>query len=327
MEDGKNFSEKSTTDVLSECRGVLYGDDPANTENADMYVMLKSMFYILAKVEDRLNIIEKNTGTLEEVNNKLTKLTSRVQTTESELKKVHEKVNNMENDLNGIGNLCDKLKTDTLEAKTEILKMTQIVGEELNNDTSLTGDIQNMKEKMLDAQCRSMSYNLIFTGIDEREQEDGETVLKEFLSARLRITDEIPFANIHRMGNIAEAKRRGRPRPLIAKFVHKKHLLKVKRATALLKGTHYGVNEQYPPEIERERKKLYPIAKAERKKGSRVVLVRDKLYVNNSIINPEIYVFTSEETRPPTPPPRPHKRQRLGSTPNRSTTRRDGASD
>ena len=205
--------------------------------------------------------------------------------------------------------------------------MTQIVGEELNNDTSLTGDIQNMKEKMLDAQCRSMSYNLIFTGIDEREQEDGETVLKEFLSARLRITDEIPFANIHRMGNIAEAKRRGRPRPLIAKFVHKKHLLKVKRATALLKGTHYGVNEQYPPEIERERKKLYPIAKAERKKGSRVVLVRDKLYVNNSIINPEIYVFTSEEARPPTPPPRPHKRQRLGSTPNRSTTRSDGASD
>ena len=184
-----------------------------------------------------------------------------------------------------------------------------------------------MKEKMLDAQCRSMSYSLIFTGIDEREYEDGETVLKEFLSARLCITDEIPFANIHRIGNITEAKRRGRPRPLIAKFVHKKHLLEVKRATVLLKGTHYGVNEQYPPEIERERKKLYPIAKTERKKGSRVVLVRDKLFVNNSMINPKTYVFTTEEARPPTPLPRPHKRQRLGSIPNRSTTRSDGASD
>ena len=64
MEDGKDFSEKSTTDVLSECRGVLYGDDPANTENADMYVMLKSMFYILAKVEDRLHIIKKKTRVL-----------------------------------------------------------------------------------------------------------------------------------------------------------------------------------------------------------------------------------------------------------------------
>ena len=50
MEDGKDLSEKSTTDVLSECRGVLFGDDPANTENADMYVMLKS------KVEDRLKV-------------------------------------------------------------------------------------------------------------------------------------------------------------------------------------------------------------------------------------------------------------------------------
>ena len=323
----KILAKKSTTDVLSECRGVLYGDDPANAANADMYVMLKSMFYILAKVEDRLNIIEKNTGTLEEVNNKLTMLTSRVQKTESELKKVNEKVNNMENDLHGIDNLCDELKTDTLEVKTEVLKMKQIVGEELNSDTNLKEEIQNMKEKMLDAQCRSMSYNLIFTGIDEREYEDGETVLKEFLSAKLSIADEIPFANIHRMGNTAEAKRRGRPRPLIAKFVHKKHLLKVKRATVLLKGTHYGVNEQYPPEIERERKKLYPIAKAERKKGSRVVLVRDKLFVNNSMIIPETYVFTTEEARPPTPPPRPHKRQRLSSTPNRSTTRSDGASD
>ena len=53
MADGKDFSEKSTTDVLSECRGVLYGDD---TENGDMYVMMKSMVAILAKVEDRCNI-------------------------------------------------------------------------------------------------------------------------------------------------------------------------------------------------------------------------------------------------------------------------------
>ena len=326
MADGKDFSEKSTTDVLSECRGVLYGDD---TENGDMYVMMKSMVAILAKVEDRLNIIEKNTGTLEEVNNKLTQLTSRVQTTESELKKVHEKVNSMENDLHGIGNLFDGLKIDTIEAKKEIKTMKQIVGEGLNSDISLTEEIQNLKEKMLDAQCRSMSYNLIFTGINEREYEDGETVLKEFLSAKLQIADEIPFANTHRIGNITEAKRRGRPRPLIAKFVHKKDLLKVKRATALLQGTHYGVNEQYPPEIESERKKLYPIAKAERKKGSRVVLVRDKLYVNNSIINPETYVFTTPVARPPTHPPRPNKRQRVSSTPNRSTTstRSDSASD
>ena len=144
---------------------------------------------------------------------------------------------------------------------------------------------------MLDVQCRSVSYNLIFTGIDEREHEDGETVLKEFLSAKLKITEEIHIAKLHRMGNIAEAKRRGRPRPLIVKFVHEKDLVKVKRTTILLQGKPYGVNKKYSPEMERERKKLYHIAKAERKKGSIFVLV--KLYVNNSIINPETYVFTT----------------------------------
>ena len=50
MEDGRDVSEKNTTDILSECRGELYGDTLANTENADMYVVLKSMLYILAKV-------------------------------------------------------------------------------------------------------------------------------------------------------------------------------------------------------------------------------------------------------------------------------------
>ena len=93
------LEKKSTTDELSECRGVLYGDHAANIENSDMYVMMKSVVAILAKVEDRQNIIEKNTGTLEEVNNKLTQLTSRVQTTESGLKTANEKVNIVDDDL------------------------------------------------------------------------------------------------------------------------------------------------------------------------------------------------------------------------------------
>ena len=73
----------------------------------------------------------------------------------------------MEKNLLGICKLFDGLlKNDTLEANKEIfeankeiLKMKQIVGEELTGDISLTEEIQNLKEKMFHAQCRSMSYN------------------------------------------------------------------------------------------------------------------------------------------------------------------------
>ncbi|CAG2234767.1 unnamed protein product [Mytilus edulis] len=39
-----------------------------------------------------------------------------------------------------------------------------------------------------------------------------------------------------------------------------------------LKGSDYGVNEQFPPEIEQRRRRLYPIMKEERRKRANVVL-------------------------------------------------------
>jgi hypothetical protein len=39
----------------------------------------------------------------------------------------------------------------------------------------------NLKEGLLDAQCRSMKNNLIFTGLSEQEGENCEGLLRDFL--------------------------------------------------------------------------------------------------------------------------------------------------
>lgn len=82
------------------------------------------------------------------------------------------------------------------------------------------------------------------------------------------------------------------------------------------------VNEQFPPEIEERRKKLYPIMRLAKRDGKRVRLVKDLLYVNGELYDPEKDVSTQPERMPysrvvNTGSRQPQKRPRHGSTPDR----------
>jgi hypothetical protein len=54
-----------------------------------------------------------------------------------------------------------------------------------------------------------------------------------------------------------------------------------------LKHSNYNVTEQYPQEVKERRKALIPEMIEARKQGKRAVLVRDKLYINNILFDPE----------------------------------------
>lgn len=82
---------------------------------------------------------------------------------------------------------------------------------------AVKSDMQNLTERHLDLQSRSMRDNLIFTGIDDQEEENTETVLKDFIKNTLRIEHEISFHRVHRIGR----KMNGKSRPIVAKFIFK----------------------------------------------------------------------------------------------------------
>lgn len=103
-----------------------------------------------------------------------------------------------------------------------------------------------------------MRDNLIFSGIPETPNEDCETVLHHFLENKLKIDEFISFERVHCMGKPDEFKTK--PRNIIAKFSFFKDREFVRRrAPQKLKSTKIWVNEQFPPEIEERRKKLYPV--------------------------------------------------------------------
>ena len=120
-----------------------------------------------------------------------------------------------------------------------------------------------------------MKNNLVFKGLLEQRDENCEGKLRSFIHKEINITHNIEFGKIHRFGK-RPSRENDPPRPIVARFLYYNDLVQVKRA-----GKYLRVNEQFPMEIEQRRKQLYPITKEEKQKKSKVVLVRDRLYVND----------------------------------------------
>lgn len=98
-----------------------------------------------------------------------------------------------------------------------------------------------------------------------------------------------------------------------------KYIVKI---NILKKTLCQGLAGQFPPEIEERRKKLYPIMRLAKRDGKRVRLVKDLLYVNGELYDPEKDVSTQPERMPysrvvNTGSRQPQKRPRHGSTPDR----------
>lgn len=181
---------------------------------------------------------------------------------------------------------------DTLALENRELKGT--VTNLSNQVNHLTSESRIMKNKILDLQCRSMRDNLIFSGIPlpTSTPDDPEKAVKEFMQSSLKIpletVNRITFHRVHRI----TSKNNKKPPPIIAKFEHYKHKELTKSKGKELKGTSFGLNDQFPQEIQERRRALLPIMKQLRQEGNRAILSVDKLYVNGTLYrNPNIITW------------------------------------
>ena len=101
-----------------------------------------------------------------------------------------------------------------------------------------------LREKLLEMQAHSMKYNMIFSGIPEsedRQVENCETTIKNFINKNLVVEGDAEFQNIHRLRPRVDSK----PRNIIAKFTKYTDHEKVRAAAfEKLKGRHINSNIQ-----------------------------------------------------------------------------------
>lgn len=330
------MSAKSTSQIMNESREVL----EAPNENAVLNLILE----MVTKIENRMENLETSIGKrLDEMRQDFLLVSNRVRTLEDKTTEIHKKLAECENSCQGLSNIFDaaekqiKNNTRTLihqDIRIKKLEETPILQPvvqpvtECETIKTLRNQLSELQDKVVDLQCRSMKNNLVFSGLFHIPNENCEHYLRNFIRQELGIEHFIEFGNVHRFG------RRGRnnARPIVARFLYHKDLELVLQNAWQLKGTPFGISQQFPAEIINERKKLYPKMKEAKREQREVVLVRDKLYIDGqrfipptetprwtstSKLTPDLTREAEEENRtePYQTPRNPKKRQRQSSSP------------
>ena len=140
----------------------------------------------------------------------------------------------------------------------------------------------------------SRRENLKFFGIPEKEASASEgkdavgsvDVLGEFLHEVLGFGDpkrNMEFQRVHRIGKSV----RGKPRPILARFLRYQDRETVLRAGFGLKDTEYMILQDFPQEIIERRRKQMPKLKEAKKRSQKVSFSKsepDKLLLASSFL-------------------------------------------
>ncbi|CAG2253852.1 unnamed protein product [Mytilus edulis] len=270
--------------------------------NRTLSTLAKNFSELKTKVNEVESKVQKINVRCEKSESEISQIKTQHGNLDKQLKNLH--VNNKEvnNNLQSLSDFMDDFKVkhdNNVKDVKQIRSSVSRVANDLDDRTTelrseiksaLSGareEHEELRNKVIDLQCRSMKNNLVFTGIQESEHENTEQVVKDFIRKELHISDWIELGNVHRFGSGARAGKRGRPRPIVTRFIFYKDLARVLSNTYRLKGKSFGVNQQFPDEIEQARKSLYPLMKKKRAEGCQVKLVRDILYVDGEIYNEE----------------------------------------
>lgn len=246
----------------------------------------QNMGLTLKSQSDRMTSIEQQISELNGLKQNMVRLQITVDHLDGEVERANRKVQEYDSTIQTYSDMCDDLRIDKRMSDSLIENLRVQVEHLQAEQDQLKTKVSNCDNTIVDLQCRSMRENLIFTGIDEpdfvpNEPEDTENTLRNFLQHEMNISERIAFHRVHRIGKFE--RENDTPRPIVAKFERFKDREFVRTTTPkTLKGTPYGVREQFPKVVEDQRKLLYPeMKRARANEQNKVRLVRDKLYINN----------------------------------------------
>jgi hypothetical protein len=275
-------------------------DETKEPTNSELVVYLKKIVNKMSDMDEklkRLEIVEKKVDNFESEMKKLwshvhgcdTRTEVRLHKVDVRVTAVEEKTVEFEKSVAYVSNKIDdfQVKCKELDKMSDNFRKHDIalktICVEIDN---MSKEREDLKESVTDLRCRSMQYNLVFTGLcGESYDEDTEAKLRDFIFCELDIggdRDHIEFSNVHRFGRFIS----GRSRPIVAKFVLHRDLQRVKESAYKLKGKPFGINEQFPAEIEARRKVLYPVVRRLKQEGKRPRLIRDRIYTNGKLYDP-----------------------------------------
>ena len=142
-----------------------------------------------------------------------------------------------------------------------------------------------LSKSVIDLKARSMRDNLIFYNIPETKDEDTTNIIHKLLEKKLHIedaTNNVKIDRSHRLGRQIQGATK--LRPIVAKFNFFQDRENIHLNAKKLKGSNVAIAEQFPEEIVRIRRELYPELKKAKEAGKKAKFVRDKLIIEGQIL-------------------------------------------
>ncbi|CAC5407644.1 unnamed protein product [Mytilus coruscus] len=232
-------------------------------------------------------IFEKLT-TLDKVNEKLCRFESNMNNLIKNVDKVSKRMDDVEKSMEFVNEQFEISKTDHTTLTSSVSQLQAEYNDMSLDVDNLKSDLSNLHDKHLDLQTRSMRENLMFTGLPlTNDTEDTEDIIKRFMRNEMKMDSVVEFHRAHRFGKESFVKDSQNQnlyttRPIVCRFKSFKDRELVRYAASALKGTRFGVNEQYPKEINDRRKLMWPYFKEAKSKKRKVHLKKDRLFIDGA---------------------------------------------
>ena len=186
-----------------------------------------------------------------------------------------------------VGTMSSKLDhaiedTQTLTNKVNVLEadaatQSKVIHQLKYENATLKSKNNNLQERIINIEIYTRRENLIFLGVDQKEDENCVDVIRNVIRNTMKIenVDEIKFDRCHRLPS------KNLPQPLIARFNWSYDRERVWQCRKLLKNSGISIREDFPKEVVDRRNSLYPIMKRARELDRIAFLVRDKLKIGD----------------------------------------------
>ena len=203
----------------------------------------------------------------------------------SSIDTVNRKLSSIEEKLTGAQNSAEFASSKAEEAIERAEAAEKLALSLKQQNDRLKHEVTVLKERVIQGEGQSRRNNLLFDGLPESNTneswQDCENLLVDTLVNKMGIVDgkSIKFERVHRKGQLIP----GKQRTVIAAFLSYKDRERVWNNKKVLRNTNIRVSEDFAPEVNNERKVLYPIYKKALTMESMkpVRLKVNKLYINN----------------------------------------------
>ena len=225
----------------------------------------------------RLDVIDSKLSQLDGIQKSVKSINSRLDKIDTKVTSLESKIIDVEKSREFDSSSIDEINHKQKEIETLLEKVNSLEQQQRNHNEKLEKDV-------IDLKSRSMRDNLLFFGIPEVKNEtDSDCVQKvlTLIEAKCNIenaTTDIKLHRAHRIGGFNMDKMR----PIVAKFVYFPDRERVRRSADTLIYPQ-GISQQFPQEVVKTRKRLYPIMKAAREKNQEAHFVLDRLYIDRKL--------------------------------------------